>query len=89
MKRVKEEIEKLGHHIGRTLNDQNLMKVINCRVTPVADYVLNVCNLGKGNSDKLNMIVKSVLWRERFHGRQSCDEIIFKEKERWQRIEKF
>ena len=41
------------------------MKAINCRVTPVADYVLNVCNLGKGDLDKLNMIVKSVLRRER------------------------
>ena len=50
---------------------------------------MNVCNLEKGNLDELNMIVKNVLRREQFHGRQSRDLIIFKEKERWQRIEKF
>ena len=28
------------------------MKVINCRVIPVAGYVINVCNLGKGDLEE-------------------------------------
>ena len=50
------------------------MKAINCQVIPVAGYVMNVCNLGKGELDELDKIVKSVLRREGFHGRQSSDE---------------
>ena len=50
------------------------MKAINCQLTPVAGYVMNVCNLGKGDIDKLDMTVKCVLRREGFHGRQLSDE---------------
>ena len=28
------------------------MKAINCRVVPVAGYVINVCNLGKGDLEE-------------------------------------
>ena len=28
------------------------MKAINCRVIPVAGYVINVCNLGKGDLEE-------------------------------------
>ena len=58
MKRVKKEIQKrLDHLTSLNLNDQNLMKAINCRVIPVACYVMNVCNLGKGELDELDKIV--------------------------------
>ena len=40
-------------------------------------YVMNVCNLGKGQLDELDKIVKSVLRREGFHGRQSSDEQLY------------
>ena len=63
--------------IGKQLNDENLMKAINCRVIPVAGYVMNVCNLGKGDLENLGMIVKSVLRREGFHGRQLSDERLY------------
>ena len=46
------------------------MKAINCRVIPVAGYVMNVCNLGKGDLDEVDMAVKSALQREGFHARQ-------------------
>ena len=36
------------------------MKAINCRVLPVAGYVVNVCNLEKGDLDELDMTGKSV-----------------------------
>ena len=75
MERVKKEIRRrLDHLTELNLNDKNLMKAINCRVIPVAGYVMNVCNLGKGELDELDMIVKSVLRREEFHGRQSSNE---------------
>ena len=53
MKRVMERVKngimrRLDHLMGLHLNDQNLMKAIKCRVIPFAEYVMNVCNLGKG-----------------------------------------
>ena len=52
MERVKEEIRKSQDHLtGLNLNDKNLMKAINCRVIPIAAYVMNVCNLRKGDLD--------------------------------------
>ena len=78
MERVKKEIRKrLDHLTSLNLNDQNLVKAINCRVIPVAGYVMNVCNYGKGELDELDKIVKSVLRREGFHGRQSSDERLY------------
>ena len=53
------------------------MKAINCRVIPVAGYVMNVYTLGKGDLEDLDMLVKSVLRREGFHGRQSSDERLY------------
>ena len=63
--------------MGLNLNIQNLMKVINCRVIPVAGYVMNVYNLGKADLDKLDMKVKSALRREGFHGRQPNNEKLY------------
>ena len=31
------------------------MKTINCRAIPAAVYVMNVCNLGKGALDELDI----------------------------------
>ena len=33
------------------------MKAINSRVVPVAGYVMNVCNLGKGDIEELDKIM--------------------------------
>ena len=54
-----------------------MMKAINCQVISVAGYVMNICNPGKGDLDKLDMTVKSVLRREGFQGRQSSDERLY------------
>ena len=78
MERVKKEIKKrLDHLVSLNLNDQNLMKAINCRVVPVAGYIMNVCNIGKGELDELDKIVKSTLRREGYHGRQASDERLY------------
>ena len=44
----KETAKRLEQLIEVNLNDENLVKAINSRVVPVAGYVMNVCNLGKG-----------------------------------------
>ena len=76
MERVKKEIRRrLDHLTGLNLNGQNLMKAINYQVIHVAGYVIKVCNLRKSDLDELDIIVKSVLRREGFHGRQSSNEI--------------
>ena len=77
MERIKKEIRRLDHLTRLNLDDKNLMKAINSRVIPVAGYVMNVCNLGKGDLDELDMTVRSVLGREGFHGRQSNDERLY------------
>ena len=75
MERVKKELRKRLDHLTRLkLNDQNLTKAFNCRVIPVADYVMNLCNLEKGDLDELDTTVRSALRREGFHGIQSSDE---------------
>ena len=69
MERVKKEIRKrLDHLMGLNLNDKNLMKAINCRVIPIAGYVMNVCNLGKGDLGKLDMTVKFIMERRIYYG---------------------
>ena len=67
MERVKKEIRRrIDHLTGVNLNDKNYMKAISCRVMPVAGYVANVCNLVKGDLDKLVMTVKSALREKDF-----------------------
>ena len=78
MEKVKKEIRRrLDLLTGLNLNDKNLMKVINCRVIPVAGHVMNVCNLGKHDLDELDTTEKSALRREGFHGRQSSDKTLY------------
>ena len=91
MERVKKEIRRrLDHLTGLNLNDKNLMKVITCRVIPVAGYKMNVFNRGKGDSDELDMTVKVALPREEFRGRQSSDERLYlKRNEGGRRLKSF
>ena len=78
IERVKTEIRKrLDHLTELNLNDKNLMKTINCWVIPVAGYIMNVCNLRKGDLVELDMTLKSVLRREVYHGRQSSNERLY------------
>ena len=53
------------------------MKAINCQEIPVAGYEMNVCNLGVGDQEGLDMIMKNILRREEVHGRQSSDEGLY------------
>ena len=81
MERIKKEIRKrLNHVIELNLNYQNLMKAINYPVMPVAGYIMNLCNLVKGDLGELDMIVKIVLQRERFLEKQSSNEKLYLKK---------
>ena len=65
MERLRKQIKiRLEQIMKTSLNDENLVKSINCRVIPVARYIMNVCNLSKGDLKELDKIVKSVLRKE-------------------------
>ncbi|CAB4015300.1 Hypothetical predicted protein [Paramuricea clavata] len=82
MQRVKKEIAKrLEQLVGINLNDENLVNAINCRVVPVAGYIMNVCNPRKGDIEELDMIVKTALRKEGFHGKQASDERLYAKRE--------
>ena len=79
MQRVKKEIAKiLEQPVGMNLTDENL---VNCRVVPVARYIMNVCNLRKGDIEELDMIVKTALRKEAFHEKQASDERLYAKRE--------
>ena len=82
MQRVKNEIAKrLEQLMGVNLNDENLGKAINCRVVPVAGYVMNVCNLRKGDLEELDKIVKTALREQGFHGKQASDARLYEKRD--------
>ena len=82
LERVKQEIKIRSEQITKTsLNDENLVKAINCRLIPVAGYIMNVCNLSKGDRNELGKIVKSVLRKEGYHGKQVSDERLYGRRE--------
>ena len=82
MQRVKKEVAKrLEQVIEVNLNDENLVKAINSRVVPVAGYVINVRNLGKGDIEELDKIVKTTLRKQGFHGKQASDERLYGRRE--------
>ena len=79
---MKKEIRKrLEQPVEMNLNDENLMKAINCRVVPVVTYIMNVCNLRKGDIEELDKIAKNVLRKEGFHGKQASDERLYAKRE--------
>ena len=49
------------------------MKAINCRLVPVAKYLMNVCMLTRNYLENLDKIVKSILKKEGFHGKKAID----------------
>ena len=75
LERVNKEIKKHTEHLVKLhLNDKNLMKAINCRVIPVAGYIMNVCVIRKGELEELDKMVKDILRERNIHGRQASDE---------------
>ena len=63
--------------VGMSLYDAHLMKVIYSRVIFVAGYIINVCDLRKGNLEDLGKIVKTALRDKEYHARQSNDEKLY------------
>ena len=84
MERVKKEIKRWAEQLlNHSLNDGNLMNAINCRVIPVAVYIMNVCHLRTGDLDleELDKSVKVILRDKGFHGRQVSDERLYRKGE--------
>ena len=76
MEKVKKEVSKrMEQLVGMNIYNENLMKAINCRVISVLGYVMNVCNLRKGDLEDLNKIRKSTLRDKQCHGKHSSDEV--------------
>ena len=73
--RIKTEVEnRLELLIKTELNDRNLMKAINSKVIPVAEYPMNVCRFSKEELLELDQIIKRQLRKNNMLERQSSDE---------------
>ena len=78
MERVLREVEQRTNKlVSEGLYDKNMVKAINCRVIPVAAYVMNVCNLTGKNLEHLDKGIKKILRENNMHGRQSSDEKLY------------
>ena len=80
--RIKTEVEnRLELLIKTELNDRNLMKAINSKVIPVAEYTMNVCRFSKKELLELDQIIKRQLRKNNMLGRQSSDERLYLKRE--------
>jgi hypothetical protein len=85
MQNIKRRLQRLVRTrteelVGLELYDKNLIKAINCRVIPVAGYMMNVCKFSKEDLNELDGIVKRVLRDNKMHARQASDERLFLER---------
>ena len=79
---IKTEVEnRLELLIKTELNDRNLMKAINSKVTPAEAYPMNVCRFSKEELLELDQIIKRQLRRNNMLGRQSSDERLYLKRE--------
>ena len=68
MERLLIQIEQRTRKLaGEGLYDKNLVKTINCRVTPVAAYMMNVCNFTGKELDQLDKGIKKILRENNMH----------------------
>ena len=78
LERVKREMVKRMESLNHLeLYDKNLVGAVNCRVIPVAGYVINICRFSKDDLVELDMVVKRKLGEEKMHGRQASDERLY------------
>ena len=60
--RVKEEVSKRVKMIANTeLNDANLIKAINMKITPLSVYAMNICRFNVGELNELDQTNKREL----------------------------
>ena len=86
LERVKKETKKRTEHLVKLrLNDKNLMKPINCRVIPVAGYIMNLCVIRKEELKELKKMVKDILQERKFDGRQARHEQLYMRREEGER----
>ena len=54
-------------------HDKNLVKVLTCRVIPIAAYMMNVCYFTRKELDQLHKGIKKILRENNIHGKQCSD----------------
>ena len=86
LERVKKEIKKRAEHLVKLhLNDKNLIKAIDCKVIPVAGYIMNVCVIRNGELEELDKMVKDILRERKLCGRQANVERLYMRREEGER----
>ena len=76
--RVKHEVTKgFRMLINKELNDINLVHVINAKVIPVADYLMNVCKFSIGELKELDQVIKLEMRSSNILGKQGSDERLY------------
>lgn len=71
------------------LNDENLIRAINTKVTPVASYHMKVCKFTTNELNKLDQIVKRELREKKLLGQQASDERLNTKRDQGRRGLKF
>ena len=62
LNRLKEEVSRRMKIITKTeLNEKNLIRAINTKVTPVEAYPMNVCKFTQSELTELNQVIKREL----------------------------
>ena len=80
--RVKDEVNKRVKMLTNTeLNDVNLMRAINMKVTPVATCPMNVCKCNSGEPKELDQVMNHELRSKNVLGKQSKDKRLYLRRE--------
>ena len=80
--RVKHEVAKRVRMLINTeLNDINLVRAINAKVTPVAAYPMNVCKFSNGELKELDQVINREMRSSNILGKQGSDERLYLKRE--------
>ena len=74
---MKEVANRMRSLTQLELYDWNPVRAMNCRVIPLAGYVMNVSRLNKEDLVELDMIVKMELTERKLYGRQATNERLY------------
>ena len=80
--RVKDEVNKRVKMLTNTeLNEVNLVRAINMKVTPVATCPMNVCKCNGGEPKELDQVINHELRSKNVLGKQSNDKRLYLRRE--------
>ena len=80
--RVKRKVNKRVKMLTNTeLNDVTLVRAVNMKAIPVADYPINVCKFTDGELKELDQVIKRELRSKNMLGKQSSNERLYLRRE--------